>query len=163
MTLFSFLSKKIDPKTIIQFNCFLNFDYIPKMLHSWADNKISFEGVINYEFLGSKKPEWKSLIKKTTVTSSRLNHYPNITLYLIKGPSTGMISEVAMSIIATNKNKGYLFYTLENTIGGFVICSADERGNHYNTGITIEDGNQFGEFVIKEAIKRLNGPTFCNF
>ena len=142
-------------KDIIAYNYYLNFDYIPKKLYEWENNRCSFNTEISFDSLIQEGPSWSSLIKKTEVISSEVNGYPNLKLYLIKGPSTEFIGEVALSIIAINQiTKKSLYYTLEYSIGSYMICSADEKGNHHNYG-SCKTTEEFGTFVLKNAIKDL--------
>lgn len=155
MGLFSFLSKRPEKKDITAYNYYLNFDYIPKKLYDWGNKRCSFNTVISFDSLIQKNPIWRSLIKKTDVTSSGVNRYPNLKMYLIKGPSTEFMGEVAVSIIAINQEtRKYLFYTLEYSIGCFMICSSDEKGNHVNYG-SCDSAEQFAAFALKKAMEKL--------
>lgn len=152
MGLLSFFGNKPEKKDITAYNYYLYFDYIPKKLYDWEYNRCPFTTVISFDSLIQMNPIWKSLIKKTEVVSSGIIRHPNLMMYLVKGPSTGFIGEVAMAIVAINQlTKKSLYYTLEHSLGSYMICSADEKGNHYNYG-ACKTTEEFGAFVIKNAI-----------
>lgn len=151
----SLFKKKPSKSEITAFNYYLFFDYIPKQLYAWKHNNGNIKSAITYNSLIHKNPIWESLVKKISITDTTLTKYPDISLYLIQAPSNESIAEVTSAIIAVNpKIRRFLYYTLEYTIGGFAICSCDDKGNHgYCTDCS--DGNEFGAFVIKAAQKRL--------
>lgn len=156
----SIFGKKPDKQDIKAYNYYLNFDYIPKVLYQWKNGNGTFQSAISFDSLINKNNKWKSLIKETSVTSSSLKENTDIMLYLIKSPSTESMADVAMAIIAVNqKIKKYLYYTMEYSFGDFMICSADEKGNHHNIGIDVKNGEQFGAYVIKQALKELKAPV----
>lgn len=151
----SLFKKKPSKSEITAFNYYLFFDYIPKQLYAWEQSNGNFKSAITFHSLVHKNPLWESLVKKISITDSTLRKYNDITLYLIQAPSNEAMGEVTSAIIAANpKIKKYLYYTLEYSLGGFAICSTDEKGNHaYCTDC--RDGNEFGAFVIKAAQSRL--------
>ncbi|MCM1139827.1 MAG: GNAT family N-acetyltransferase [Muribaculum sp.] len=151
----SLFKKKPSKSEITAFNYYLFFDYIPKQLYAWEHSNGNFKSAITYHSLVHKNTIWESLVKKISITDSTLRKYSDITLYLIQAPSNEAMGEVTSAIIAVNpKIKKYLYYTLEYTIGGFAICSCDEKGNHGYCA-DCNDGNEFGAFVIKSAQSRL--------
>ena len=155
----SLFSKKPSKQDITAFSYYLFFDYIPKQLNAWEKKNASFQSVLNFEPLVQKNPVWKSLIKQIKVTDSTLKKCTDVTLYLIQAPSNEMMGEVASAIIAVNpKIRKYEYYTMEYSLGGFAICSADESGNHFYMD-DCKDGNQFGAYVIKCAMETLIPST----
>lgn len=137
------------------FNYYLFFDYIPKRLHDWENNKSSLQSAITFDSLSQKNSAWKSLIKKITVTDSSLKKCSDITAYLVKAPSSEMMGEVAMAMFTVNsKKRKYEYFTMEYSLGNFAICSADEEGNHYNID-SCANGETFGAFVVKSALEHL--------
>lgn len=156
MGFFDFLfGRKPEKSDITAFNYHLFFDFIPKKLHLWEQKKINFQSVISFESLVQKNNIWKSLIKDIEVTNSQLKNCKDITLYLIKAPSTKMMGEVSMAIIAVNQNlKKSEYFTMEYSLGNFAICSADEESNHFYM-TECKDGEQFAAYVIKSALEHL--------
>ena len=157
-----FLDSLFGPKPkatdIKAYNFFLFFEYIPKKLHDWEDNKIPFESVINFNSLIQKDKIWKSLIKDTKVISSGIKQNPDITLYLVDASSNQHPGEVVKAIIAINpKLHKSDYYTMEYSFGNYAICSADETSKHYYMD-ECKDGNQFGAYVIKAALESLVPP-----
>lgn len=161
----SIFGKKPTKKEIAAYNYYLFFDYIPKRLHEWEHNHASLQSALTYSSLVDKNSVWKSLIKGTEITDSTLKKCNDVTLYLIKSPSNELMGEVASAIIAVNpKIRKYEYYTLEYSLGGFAICTADKDSNHYYMD-ECKDGEQFGVYVIKKAMESLvpapkpNQPT----
>ncbi len=151
----SIFGKKPTKTEIAAYNYYLFFDYIPKRLHDWEHNHASLQSALTYSSLVDKNKVWKSLIKDTTITDSTLKKCNDVTLYLIKSPSNEMMGEVAMAIIAVNPAmRKYEYYTMEYSLGGFAICTADKDGNHYYMD-ECKDGEQFGAYVIKAAMETL--------
>lgn len=154
-SLFGSKPKAFDIKA---YNYHLFFDFIPKKLHEWEEKKISFDSVINFDSLVYNNKLWKSLVKDTKIISSDIKQNQDITLYLIDAPSNEQPGEVVKAIIAINKKlQKSDYYTMEYSFGNFAICSADESGNHYYID-ECKDGNQFGAYVIKAALKTLVLP-----
>lgn len=151
----SIFGKKPTKTEIAAYNYYLFFDYIPKRLHEWEHNHASLQTALTYSSLVDKNKVWKSLIKDTSITDSNLKKCTHVTLYLIKAPSTEMMGEVAMAIIAVNPSiRKYEYYTMEYSLGSFAICTADKDGNHYHMD-ACKDGEQFGAYVIKAAMETL--------
>lgn len=158
-----FKSKKVDDKTKLAFNYYLFFEHIPKALSAWWNIQTPFNNAISFEGIASEKPEFAFLCKKVETVSSGLNRYPDITLYLITPPAVEFPGAVASAIIGVNqKTRRYMYYTMENSFGGYAICEACDDGNHANTGVMVQDGEQFGAYCIKQAIDILTGPGFSS-
>lgn len=163
MGLFS-TSEKVDKKTILAYNYFLCFDYIPKAIYSWWNDKGLFETALCFESVGMAFPEYKPLIKQTEVKPSNFIDNPDIEMYWVKVPNNLMISEVALACVAINrKNHGFLYFTAEISFGGYAICIPDEEKNHRNTGIVAKDGEEFLKFCIKEVNEKLTDTSFAYF
>lgn len=163
MGLFS-SSEKVDAKTILAYNYFLSFDYIPKALYTWWNEKGLFETAICYESIGMAFPEYKPLIKGTEVNPSNFVENPDIDLFWVKIPNNGMISEVALACVAVNKKiHGFLYFTAEFSFGGYAVCIPDEENNHRNTGIIVKSGEEFLKFCLNEINDKLNNTAFAYF
>lgn len=156
--------EKVDAKTILAYNYFVSFDYIPKAIYSWWDEKGLLETALCYESVGMAFPEYVPLIKQTEVVKSGFDLHPDIDIYFIKIPNSKMISEVGLACIAVNKKiHGFLYFTAEFSFGGYAICAPDENKNHRNTGIIVKDGGEFGEYCYKQAMEQLTGTSFAYF
>lgn len=151
----SIFGKKPTEKEIAAYNYYLFFDYIPKRMHEWEHNQGTLQSALTYSSLAEKNKVWKSLINETEITDSTLKKCNDVTLYLIKSPSNKIMGEVAMAIIAVNpKIRKFEYYTMEYSLGGFAICTADKDSNHYYME-ECNDGEQFGVYVIKTAMGSL--------
>lgn len=151
--------KKPEKKDIRAYNYYLYFDYLPKKLYDLGNNKGSFDALISFDSLVNKNAVWKSLIKMTSITSSNVDEFPDITLYFIKAPSNELMGEVALAIFAFNRHiNKYIYYTMEYSRGSYMICSADEKGNHYCME-SCSDGEQFSAYVLNHAMEELNKPV----
>lgn len=155
----SIFGKKPTKKEIMAFNYYLFFYYIPKRLHDWANNKGTLQSALTFDSIVQKNSVWKSLVRKITVTDSTLKKCSDVTAYLIKAPSTEFMGEVAMAMFTVNpKILKYEYYTMEYSLGNFSICSADEKGNHYNID-SCANGEIFGAFVVRRALEHLVTPS----
>ncbi len=151
----SIFGKNPTEKEIAAYNYYLFFDYIPKRLHEWEQNRATLQSALTFSSLVDKKNVWKTLVKKTEITDSNLKRCNDVTLYLIKSPSNENVGEVAMAIIAVNpKIRKYEYFTMEYSLEGFAICTADKDSNHYHVE-ECKDGEQFGAYVIKVAMETL--------
>ncbi len=159
-----FSKSKIDAKTILAYNYFLAFEYIPKALYSWRNNDTLFENAISFDAIAKAHPQYKDLVAQTEVKKSGFNKHPDISIYWIAIPNNKMISEVGLACIAVNpKIKRYLYFTGEFSFGSYAICEPDEEKNHNNTGITVQSGEEFAQYCFKQAIQQLTGTCFAKF
>jgi RimJ/RimL family protein N-acetyltransferase len=151
----SLFGKKPTDKDKMAFNYYLFFDYLPKRLHEWANNNGSIQNALSFGPLALKDKIWKPLIKEIKVTESSLKNYKDVILYLIQAPSNKRMGEVAMAIAAVSSTiHKFQYFTMEYSIGGFAICTSDEKVNHYYMA-DCKDGEQFGAYVIKQAMDNL--------
>lgn len=152
----SIFGKKPSKRDIAAFNYYFFFTYIPKQLKSWSSGKSNLQNIVALDSdILAKHPEWKSLNKKIEVTTSTLKNCEDVTVYLIKAPTTEMMGEVIAAMFAVNpKLKKYEYFTMEYSMGCYAICSVDEESNHYYIS---ECGNaeEFGAYVIKQALEKL--------
>ena len=157
-------SEKVDAKTVLAYNYFLCFDYIPKALYSWWNDKGLFETALCYESVGMAFPEYKPLIKQTEVKPSNFVEHPNVEMYWVAVPNNGMVSEVALACVAVNKTiNGFLYFTAEISFGGYAVCVPDEEKNHKNTGIVVNGAEEFIKFCLNEVNDKLTGTAFAYF
>lgn len=151
--------KKPSNKDIVAFNYNLFFDFIPKRLAQWEKQRKNISFVLSFDTLIQQNNIWKSLVKKITITESTLKKSADVTLYLIKAPSTEGVGEVAMAIFAVNpKTHRYIYYTMEYSLGTYGICTTEENGNHYFMD-NCKNGEEFGAYVIKHAKEELIPKT----
>lgn len=107
--------------------------------------------LLNYKAPGNVSKTTYGLYRKVKTIGSEINGYPGISLVLVEMPNSGMVSEVEIGMIAINRNLHHaVYFTMEYSIGGYMICVTDEKG--HGSIKEVKDREQFCYEVFKSAM-----------
>lgn len=155
MGFFSSLFNKPSKEDISKFNLALNFRAIPEIVDLYQKSKVRYSDLLDIDKYPMQNFANERLAKKVVISDTGINHYPNLKMVLIKVPSTEMMSEVAAALIMidTDMERAEAF-TMEYSLGNYIICQPGLNGQHYNLGIEVKDGEEFAAFVLKHILKK---------
>jgi len=155
MGFFSFLFNRPSKEDISKFNLALNFRAIPVIVDLYQKSKVKYSDLLDIDKYPMQNFANERLAKEVTISDTGVNHYPNLKMVLIKVPSTEMMSEVAAALIMIDTDlKRAEAFTMEYSLGNYIICQPGLNGQHYNLGIKVKDGEEFAAFVLKHILKK---------
>lgn len=129
--------KEVDSKDVFQLNFFLAYTFFPPAIESYNKGETSINDILNFiPFLKQKKSQWSHLYKLIKVTDSGLNSV-GIRTIVIELPHNHPLAKAHILIVQQNeKLKNAQYYILEKEIigNGYMLCSADSSGSHFNYG-----------------------------
>lgn len=155
MGFFSSLFNRPSKEDISKFNLALNFRAIPVIVDLYQKSKVKYSDLLDIDKYPMQNFANERLAKEVTISDTGVNHYPNLKMVLIKVPSTEMMSEVAAALIMIDTDlKRAEAFTMEYSLGNYIICQPGLNGQHYNLGIKVKDGEEFAAFVLKHILKK---------
>lgn len=132
-----FGKKGVDSEDVFQLNVFLAYTFFPSAIESYNKGETSINEILNFiPFLQQKKSQWRHIFKLIKVTDSGLNSV-GIRTIIIELPHNHPLAKAHILIVQQNEAlKNAKYYILEREIigNGYMLCSADSSGSHYNFG-----------------------------
>lgn len=132
-----FGKKEVDKEDVCQLNIFLAYTFFPSAIESYNKGDSSIDDILKFiPFLKQKKSQWNRLFKLINVTDSGLNSI-GIRTIIIELPHNHPLAKAHILIIQQNESlKNAKYYILEKELlgKGYMLCSADSSGNHFNYG-----------------------------
>ncbi len=132
-----FGKKEVDKEDVCQLNIFLAYTFFPSAIESYNKGDSSIDDILKFiPLLKQKKSQWNRLFKLINVTDSGLNAI-GIRTIIIELPHNHSLAKAHILIIQQNESlKNAKYYILEKELlgKGYMLCSADSSGNHFNYG-----------------------------
>lgn len=132
-----FSRKCVDNEDVFQLNFFLAYTFFPSVIESYNKGETSINEILNFiPFLQQKKSQWRHIFKLIKVTDSGLNSI-GIRTIIIELPHNHPLAKAHILIVQQNealKNAKYFILEKEIIGNGYMLCSADSSGSHYNFG-----------------------------
>lgn len=129
--------KEVNSEDVFQLNYFLAYTFFPSAIESYNKGETTMNEILNFiPFLKQKKSQWSHIYKLIKVTDSGINSV-GIRTIIIELPHNHPLAKAHIIIIQQNETlNNAKYYILEKAIigNGYMLCSADSSGNHYNYG-----------------------------
>lgn len=141
--------------SIVKFNYFYAFKYIPDILDRYNQRQSSITSVFDIPTIIERYPEFSDVAKKLEYGISESKMDKNIKALAIAIPNTQAISEVEIAYIVFNDRiNSAVYYTLEKSIDGYAIASPSSDGNHHLIDF-VDSPQQFVEKILPIAMDEL--------
>ena len=141
--------------SIVKFNYFYAFKYIPAVLDKYNLKQSTISSIFDVPTILGQHPEFSDIAKKIEYGILESKKDRNIKALAIAIPNTQAISEVEIAyVVFDERTKRAVYYTLEKSIDGYAIASPTSDGNHHLIDF-VDSHQQFIEKILPIAMDEL--------
>lgn len=143
--------------SIVKFNYFYAFKYIPEVLDRYNRKQSTISSIFDIPTIIGQHPEFSDVARKIEYGISESKKDKDIKALAIAIPNTHAISEVEIAyIVFDERTNKAVYYTLEKSIGGYAIASPTSEGEHHLIDF-VDSPQQFVKKILPIAMDELAG------